>query len=423
MVRKLGAIAALAVTVTFTACTSSTAAASVRSGLAIPATDVLNLEMFNARSGVAVVFSPLPPVCKHNCTGGVPARFRDYLAATSDGGQTWRTTGELPANFHPGATYALQLAFRNPSEGYVQSTGPPETLFTDDAGRTWSSLRASGWPTALSLAGSSLWIVSEFCPAPLLPPDGLCPSKLLVYPLGHLTPASETPIPTRGIRASQGISASTRAATLFDRLGPASAVVEEGGEGSPSSLLLTADSGRHWKVLSNPCEGLIPTGLVALSSAHWDLFCELDGGMEHGRTRLYATSDQGRTWRLIAEGNLEGPNLGNIGAEMASISPSAATVVSCGSSVLSAVLQAAPTEGASGHVQVSRRAATAPDLSRPDRPVPGCPCLATACTARPTGQPGPSSLDRNKSCHDEENEQAWCGRDSGHNVDACWLYQ
>jgi photosystem II stability/assembly factor-like uncharacterized protein len=39
--------------------------------------------------------------------------------------------------------------------------------------------------------------------------------------------------------------------------------------------------------------------------------------MEHGRTRLYATSDQGRTWRLIAEGNLEGPNLGNIGAEMA----------------------------------------------------------------------------------------------------------
>ena len=317
MVRKLGAIAALAMTLTFIACISLTAAASGRSGSAIPATDVLNLEMFNARSGVAVVFSPLTPVCKHNCTAGVPARFRDYLAATSDGGQTWRTTGKLPANFHPGATYGLQLAFRSTDEGYVQSTDPAETLFTDDAGRTWSLLRTPGWPTALSLAGPSLWIVSEFCPAPLLSPDGLCPSRLLTYPLGHLTPASETPIPTRGIRASQGISASTRAATLFDRLGPDSAVVEEGGEGSPSSLLLTADSGRHWKVLGNPCEGLIPTGLVALSSAHWDLFCELDGGMEHGRTRLYATSDQGRTWRLIAEGNLEGPNLGNIGAEMA----------------------------------------------------------------------------------------------------------
>jgi photosystem II stability/assembly factor-like uncharacterized protein len=317
MVRKLGAFAALAVTLSLTAHTSSTAAVSGRSGPAIPATDVLNLEMFDARSGVAVVFSPLPPACKHNCTAGVPARFRDYLAATSDGGQTWRTTGKLPDNVHPGATYALQLAFRNPNEGYVQSTGPPKTLFTDDAGRTWLSLRTSGWPTALSLAGSSLWIISEFCPMPLLPPDGLCPSRLLTYPLGHLAPASETPIPTRGIRASQGISASTRAATLFDRLGLAAGVVEEGGEGSPSSLLLTSGSGRHWKVLDDPCEGLVPIGLVALNSAHWNLFCELDGGMEHGRTRLYATSDQGRTWRLVAEGNLEGPNLGNIGAEMA----------------------------------------------------------------------------------------------------------
>jgi predicted component of type VI protein secretion system len=117
-VRKLALVAMMAMTLTFTACTSSSAAASGRSGSAIPATDVLNLEMFNARSGVAVVFSPLPPVCKHNCTAGVPARFRDYLAATSDGGQTWRTTGKLPANFHPGATYALQLAFRNPNDGY-----------------------------------------------------------------------------------------------------------------------------------------------------------------------------------------------------------------------------------------------------------------------------------------------------------------
>jgi len=283
----------------------------------IAASNVINLQMFTSRTGVAVAFSPLPPLCKRSCTAGVPARYRDYLAATSNGGRTWRVTGEFPANFKPGSTYALQLAFRSTDEGYVQSTEPAETLFTDDAGRTWSLLRTPGWPTALSLAGPSLWIVSEFCPASLLPPDGLCQSRLLTYPLGHLTPASETPIPTAGTRAAEGSNASTRAATLFDRLGPASAVVEEGSEGSPSSLLLTSDSGENWEVLSNPCEGLIPAGLVAITSAHWDLYCVLDGGMEQGRTRLYTTSDKGKTWVLIAEGNVEGLNRGNIGAEMA----------------------------------------------------------------------------------------------------------
>ena len=54
-----------------------------------------------SRSGVAVVFSPLAPLCKHNCKGGLPARYRDYLAATSDGGQTWRTTGKLPPTSIP----------------------------------------------------------------------------------------------------------------------------------------------------------------------------------------------------------------------------------------------------------------------------------------------------------------------------------
>ena len=220
VVRKLGAVVTVVLTLIFTACASSTAATSTASSSAIPATDVLNLEMFNPHSGVAVVFSPLPPECTRNCTAGVPNRFRDYLAVTSDGGETWRTTGRLPATFNPGATYALQLAFRNPREGYVQSTDPAETLFTDDAGRTWSKLHTQGWATALSLAGPSLWIVSEFCSPPLLPPDGLCPSRLLTYLLGHLTPVSETPIPTKGILASQGISSGSRAATLFDRLGP-----------------------------------------------------------------------------------------------------------------------------------------------------------------------------------------------------------
>ncbi len=270
--------------------------------------------MFSSSAGIAVAFMPSPPSHGYCCTGA-PARHRDYLVATSDGGTSWRITGVLPAKVNPAQSYELQLAFGDPSEGYVQSFDPAATLFTDDAGQTWSSLQPPGRPTAISLHGQVLWVVSNSCPTTT--PAALCPSRLLTYQLGHLTPATELPIPTEGVVASPGISVSTRTATLLDRLGPSSAVVEEGSEGAPSSLLVTVDSGRHWTVLSNPCEGLSPAGLVAPAPTTWVLYCELDAGMNQGATRLYTTSDRGTTWTLTAEGNVEGPTLGTIGDGMA----------------------------------------------------------------------------------------------------------
>lgn len=225
-------------------------------------------------------------------------------------------TGVLPANVNPAQSYELQLAFSDQSVGYVQSFDPAETLFTTNAGRTWSSLQPPGQPTAISLHGQVLWSVSNVCPTAMTSP-ALCPSRLLTYRPGHLIPASDLPIPTEGIIASPGISTSTRAATLLDRLGTSSAVVEEGSEGAPSSLLFTADSGEHWTVLNDPCEGLMPTGLVARTPTTWLLSCQLDAGMNQGATRLYSTSDQGTTWALTAEGNVEGPKLGTIGDGMA----------------------------------------------------------------------------------------------------------
>jgi len=271
--------------------------------------------MFTSSAGIAVAFVPSPPSHGYCCTGA-PARHRDYLAATSDGGTSWRVTGVLPGNVNPAQSYDLQLAFGDPSEGYVQSFDPAATLFTDDAGRTWSSLQPPGQPTAISLNGQVLWVVSNVCPTATTS-AALCPSRILTYLLGHLTPATELPIPTEGVVASPGISVSTRTATLLDRLGPSSAVVEEGSEGAPSSLLVTVDSGRHWTALSDPCEGLSPAGLVAPAPTTWVLYCQLDAGMNQGATRLYTTSDQGTTWTLTAEGNVEGPTLGNIGDGMA----------------------------------------------------------------------------------------------------------
>ena len=294
---------------------TSTTTSTARPGSAIPAADVLSLQMFTTSAGIAVAFMPSAPPHGYCCTGA-PARHRDYLAATSDGGTSWHITGVLPVNVDPTQSYELQLAFGDPSEGYVQSFDPDATLFTDDAGLTWSSLHPPGQPTAISLDGQALWVLSNVCPTATTS-AALCPSRLLTYLLEHLTPATDLPITNEGVVASPGISGSTRAATLLDRLAPSSAVVAEGSEGAPSSLLVTVDSGRHWSALGDPCEGLTPAGLVAPAPTTWILYCQLDAGMHQGATRLYTTGDQGEDWTLTAEGNVEGPTLGHIGDGMA----------------------------------------------------------------------------------------------------------
>lgn len=285
-------------------------AATLGVGSAVSTADVLTLQMFTVDDGVAVAC--VPAAVSRSCFTWPPAHGRDYLVATRDGGTSWTVTGPLPASVHPEQSYDVQVAFSTPSAGYVQSTDPDATLFTSDAGRTWSALRTDGRPKAISLEGQALWIISDFCPATT--PYPLCPSRLLTYAPGHLAPTSELPIPTEGIAAAPGISATTREATLLDRLGPSSAVVEEGSEGSPTSLLLTSDSGRHWTVLRDPCGRITPTGLVAPAPSLWIIYCQLDGGMHQGWTRLYSTDEEGTSWTLVAEGNVEGHELGNIGA-------------------------------------------------------------------------------------------------------------
>jgi len=167
----------------------------------------------------------------------------------------------------------------------------------------------------MSLEGQSLWIISDFCPATT--PNGLCSSRLLTYQPGQLSPTSDLPIPPEG-EVAGGSSARTREATLLDRLGLSRAVVEEGSDGSPTSLLATSDSGRHWTALADPCGRITPTGLVAPRTSLWILYCQLDGGMHQGWNRLYTTDNQGTSWTLVAEGTVQGPQVGNIGPVVAS---------------------------------------------------------------------------------------------------------
>ncbi len=312
---RLGLVGLAVAALVLSSCSGSTIAAG-HDRMTIAPEDVLALQMVTPSDGVAVAFWPSPVVHGGDCCNGAPAHHRDYLVVTGDGGARWRVTGELPVGVNPSQSYGIQMAFGTIAEGYVESTETNAIVFTADAGRTWSLLHPPGQATSISLRGSVLWVVSNLCRASTTPPS-LCPSRLLTYISGHLAPASDLPIPTEGIVASRGVSGPFRAASLLDRLGPSSAVVEEGSEGSPSSLLFTSDSGQQWTVLDDPCEGLVPTGLVAPTPTSWDLYCQLDGGMNQGETRFYTTSDQGKTWALTASANEQGNTLGSMGDVMA----------------------------------------------------------------------------------------------------------
>jgi len=271
--------------------------------------DVVAMQMFNPHDGVGV--AGLPPLsCQRPCLGGPPGAA--YVVVTEDGGRNWRATGRVPADFGPFFP-SSEMAFQSQSAGYLQSG---TTIYTDNGGRTWLHVEVPGVATALSLEGRSLWVASDICPPGQLAP-ALCPSDLLVYRLGHLRPTLALPVPDTDHQAHRYVRATTMAASLLDRLGPSSAVVEEGSEGLPSSIMVTADSGHHWQVVDDPCEGLAPSGLIAPSPGHWLLLCELAGGMEQGNVRLYGSTDSGRRWRLLDAANEQHTSLGNLGDGLA----------------------------------------------------------------------------------------------------------
>jgi hypothetical protein len=177
-----------------------------------------------------------------------------------DGGTAWRLIGQLPSGVHTTQTYNVTMAFTSPTRGWVQTTDPAATIFTADAGRSWTRLHTPGLSASLTLspddngdnlADESVWITAARCATPSEPPV-VCRTDLLVYPPGRDEPSADHRIPSRLINHDRRILG----ANLLERSGPSAGIVEEGAEGSPSSLLATPDNGRFWRTLDDPCQGL-----------------------------------------------------------------------------------------------------------------------------------------------------------------------
>lgn len=287
----------------------------------LPASQVGSLQMFTAREGVAVGGIQQP----HDLAGPV------YLLATSDGGATWSVTGTLPVRLTSYELTFPDLAFENPSTGYLEVSDPAShhdiVLFTSDGGRRWETVTVTGAPTSISLDTGSLWVVSSLCPAPTRPP-ATCPSRLLTYGVGALAPASSQPIPVEPRAVFSG-------ATLLGRLGPTAGVLGVGGSTpGPRALLVTTDAGQSWRQVDNACLTLsapltlTPSGFVVLGPDQWLLLCDQPAGMENDNVRLFRTGNGGVSWQLVAEHSVTPslPDVGNIGAGSLSVSGNGRTL-------------------------------------------------------------------------------------------------
>ena len=262
-------------------------------------TQIDSIDMVTATTGLAVASDATPR-----------QRHRFYLARTTSAGTSWRVVGPLPypSVSKTGLPTGPTLQFVNASVGYVSmpTTGP--VFVTTTGGRRWARVAIPGrWPT-LAMGPSTLLIVSDRCSGPLPAYGPLqCPSVASLYRVGSAAPDTTFAVPD----VSPG---GWRAAVALALPAPSSPIVREGGAqpGEPAIVLESTNAGRTWQRLANPCNQLLIQQLLTPSPHPWLLSCFLDGGMEQGTNRLWASRDSGRHWALLASSGEQQFFVGNI---------------------------------------------------------------------------------------------------------------
>ena len=242
------------------------------------------LQMLTAQVGVGVA-----PIVTFS--GGL---LRGYLVGTNDGGASWTVTGVFPKGIYPWTT-----AFITPQVGYViDSMG---ALFTDNAGRTWSKVTTSGGPLSVSVKGRVVWIAVENCQQSAM--QGHCSTRIDAYKVGGLVPTSVASVP--------------QDQPVFSQIGP-TAGYAFGSGGISGKVYVTANSGRSWHSIANPCASGQISGASAASSTRLFLYCELGP-----TTVLNSSSDGGATWQRQSEspGNGLGAAVGSSGAFLWQFTP------------------------------------------------------------------------------------------------------
>lgn len=224
-------------------------------------------------------------------------RSRPVLAATADGGTTWRLVGgHLPSSVSgsPGAT---EVEFTTTRLGYLWSApvlGASDAPLwtTSDGGATWRRAPLAGAVLDATAIGTNVWALTGACD----PAGGPCHLAL-----DRSADAGRTWQPSGALPPAGTWAATAHPAVELARVTPTAAyVVTE--VGSVASLLFTADAGTSWSSRPVPCASLDAGAELALSSTR-DLWLVCGGQAADGlqAKALYRSETGGATWTLAAQ--------------------------------------------------------------------------------------------------------------------------
>lgn len=301
-------------------------------------TTVNSVDMLSSTFGYAIISNnPFHPTT------------RAYLAVTHSGGARWTFVNALPPSSYGtrGNEYIPMFHFVNGSTGYVSTSFSAGVFATTDAGATWHWDRLPGPLAGWVFNGTSMVTVSRACPTNIQ--SATCPAFLSLFRDGMTTSRAAASVPLIvGVDAQSVVPLAITASGLTVVM---EGVQGGGGEAGSGALIATTDQGATWRRIADPC-GIEAEGdqLITADSNRWLLSCFLGEGMNAGKSSIWRSNDGGATWRLAnraTDSSTTTGDVGNGGGVFTTIVPS-----DDGSLLFGAM------QGAIGGVEVSRDGGT-----------------------------------------------------------------